>query len=83
MSRAEPNRVLAGGPPSGPAGISGTPGGGAERPAASARAMLGSLVPRWPSTRGMPFVTYLFLTGQGMGTVPALALGGLRNVLEI
>ncbi len=27
----------------------------------------------------MPFVTYLFLTGQGMGTVPALALGGLWN----
>jgi hypothetical protein len=83
MSRAEPDGVLAGGPPSGAAGTSPTPGGGAERPATSARAMMSSLVPSLGINAGMPFVTYLFLTGRGMGTVPALALGGLRNVLEI
>ena len=41
--------------------------------------MLSSLVPSLAINAGMPFVTYLFLTGRGMGTVPALALGGLWN----
>ncbi len=45
--------------------------------------MLRSLLPSLVINAVLPFVTYTILTGEGMSTVPALAISGLWNVLEI
>src|SRR5664279_5888041 len=58
-------------------------GGVAGRPATSNGAVLRSLLLSLVINAALPCATYTILTGQGMGTVPALAIGGLWNVLEL
>ena len=58
-------------------------GGVAGRPATSNGAVLRSLLLSLVINAALPFLTYTILTGQGMGTVPALVIGGVWNVLEL
>ena len=71
------------GTPAEPMEASADAGGVAGRPATSNGAVLRSLLLSLVINAALPFLTYTILTGQGMGTVPALAIGGLWNVLEL